>query len=90
MMKRSKAIEQRRQAAVEEKTGLLHNIETAEALKLPVLRSPAETLCAFEGVTLFYGDRQIGGEIRFDGELIRKDGLFLDPALACLNPEPQA
>ncbi len=31
-----------------------------------------------------------GGEIRFDGELIRKDGLFLDPALACLNPEPQA
>lgn len=66
MMKRSKAIEQRRQAAVEEKTGLLHNIETAEALKLPVLRSPAETLCAFEGVTLFYGDRQIGGEIRFD------------------------
>lgn len=66
MMKRSKAIEQRRQEAAEEKAGLLHNIEIAEALKLPVLRSPAETLCALEEVTLFYGGRQIGGEIRFD------------------------
>lgn len=27
-----------------------------------------------------------GGEIRFDGELIRKDGMFLDPELAVLNP----
>ena len=27
-----------------------------------------------------------GGEIFFDGELIRKDGIFLDPALAILNP----
>lgn len=27
-----------------------------------------------------------GGEIYFDGELIRKDGLFLDPELAILNP----
>jgi aminopeptidase len=28
-----------------------------------------------------------GGEIRFDGELIRKDGRFVLPALAGLNPE---
>jgi aminopeptidase len=28
-----------------------------------------------------------GGEIRFDGELIRKDGLFVPPALQRLNPE---
>ena len=27
-----------------------------------------------------------GGEIRFDGELIRKDGLFVPPALRKLNP----
>lgn len=27
-----------------------------------------------------------GGEIRFDGKLIRKDGLFVPPALAKLNP----
>ena len=27
-----------------------------------------------------------GGEIYFGGELIRKDGIFLDPALAILNP----
>lgn len=28
-----------------------------------------------------------GGEIRFDGKLIRKDGLFVLPELADLNPE---
>ena len=28
-----------------------------------------------------------GGEIYFDGELIRKDGLFVTPDLECLNPE---
>jgi len=28
-----------------------------------------------------------GGEIYFDGELVRKDGLFLPPELAGLNPE---
>ena len=28
-----------------------------------------------------------GGEIYFDGELIRKDGLFVTPDLLCLNPE---
>ncbi len=28
-----------------------------------------------------------GGEIYFDDVLIRKDGLFLDPDLACLNPQ---
>ncbi|MFZ9202272.1 MAG: aminopeptidase, partial [Opitutales bacterium] len=27
-----------------------------------------------------------GGEIRFDGEVIRKDGLFLPKALQKLNP----
>jgi aminopeptidase len=28
-----------------------------------------------------------GGEIRFDGKLIRKDGQFVPPALHVLNPE---
>ncbi len=28
-----------------------------------------------------------GGEIYFDGKLIRKDGLFVLPSLECLNPE---
>ena len=28
-----------------------------------------------------------GGEIYFDGELIRKDGIFVIPELECLNPE---
>ncbi len=33
--------------------------------------------------TIEYG----GGEIWFDGELIRKDGLFVTDDLAALNPE---
>jgi aminopeptidase len=28
-----------------------------------------------------------GGEIYFDGRLIRKDGIFVVPELECLNPE---
>ena len=28
-----------------------------------------------------------GGEMYFDGELIRKDGLFLPEDLRCLNPD---
>jgi aminopeptidase len=28
-----------------------------------------------------------GGEIRFDGETIRKDGLFVPPDLHALNPD---
>ena len=28
-----------------------------------------------------------GGEIYFDGKLIRKDGMFVLPELECLNPE---
>lgn len=28
-----------------------------------------------------------GGDILFDGKTVRHDGLFVDPALACLNPE---
>jgi len=28
-----------------------------------------------------------GGEIYFDGKLIRKDGIFVEPSLLCLNPE---
>jgi len=27
-----------------------------------------------------------GGEMRFDGKLVRKDGVFLDPGLAAINP----
>ena len=28
-----------------------------------------------------------GGEIYFDGKLIRKDGIFVIPELECLNPD---
>ena len=28
-----------------------------------------------------------GGEIYFDGQLVRKDGMFVIPELECLNPE---
>ncbi len=55
MMQRSKAIETRRERAVEEKSKLLKNIDTAEELKLdqPVYRSPR--LAYLKDVAVDYG-----------------------------------
>ena len=56
MMKRAKNIEGRMEAAVEEKKGLLKNIETAEELKLFPLRHRRERLVSMEDVSVFYSD----------------------------------
>lgn len=54
MMKRSKNIESRMEAAAEEKKGLLKNIETAEALKLFPLQHHRERLVSMEDAGLTY------------------------------------
>lgn len=59
MMKRSKGIESRRLAAVEEKSSLLQDLEEAEDLKLHPLRHPVDRLVTLEQVSLFYGDRAV-------------------------------
>lgn len=56
MMKRSKAIERRSQAALEEKAALLKNLDVASDLKLWPLRHYADTLVSLEEVSAWYGE----------------------------------
>lgn len=59
MMKRAKAIEARQQQAIEQKAGLLHNLERAEDLKLQPLRHHAEVLLECSGLSLSIDGRLI-------------------------------
>lgn len=54
MMQRAKAIEARRAAALEEKAGLLKDVEKQEALKLTPLTYRSETLLTLENVAIRY------------------------------------
>ena len=77
MMKRAKSIEARQTRAIEEKAGLLHNVETAEALRVAPLLHYADPLVAFEGVTVRYGGRTVCGPLSFSvgrGERVALDG----------------
>jgi lincosamide and streptogramin A transport system ATP-binding/permease protein len=65
MMARSKSIEDRRQSAIEEKAGLLKNIESAESLKLSPLTHYAGNLIALESIAVFYGDKTVCEDISF-------------------------
>ena len=65
MMKRAKALEARQEKALEEKRGLLQNRETAEALKLFPLAHHAKRLVSCSDLTVWYGDRQVCGPLRF-------------------------
>lgn len=57
MMKRSKSIEQRQQNALEEKSKLLKNIESAESLKISQLSYHKTRLVELEQVSIEYGDK---------------------------------
>lgn len=59
LMKRSKSMERRMQAAAEEKKGLLKNLEETEALKLFPLTYHKERLAAAENITVSYGKRSV-------------------------------
>lgn len=77
MMKRSKVIEARQARAMEETTGLLKNMETAESLKILPLEYHAETLASFSGVSVCYGETLACGPVSFTvrrGERIALDG----------------
>lgn len=56
MMKRAKAIESRQQSAIEEKSGLLKNLEKAETLKITQLVYPVSRLISLTDVSVFYGE----------------------------------
>ncbi len=78
MMKRSKAIEARRNEAVEEKSALLKNIESADIkLQIATLRHPKELLVEARDLSIDYGDGPIFTPARFEirrGERIALQG----------------
>jgi len=65
MMKRAKTIEKRREQAIEEKSRLLKNIETAESLKIKTVQHHAKRLVGLTGVSLFYGSKKVCGNVSF-------------------------
>ena len=75
-MRRAKSIEDRRQRALEEKEGLLRDLEQTEVLKLRPLTARGPLLDARE-LSLFYGDRRVCGplDLRLEpGERLALDG----------------
>jgi len=66
MMKRSKTIESRLLNAVEEKSSLLKNIETASSLKIHPLKYHTDTLVSLQEIIISYSERAICEGISFD------------------------
>ena len=65
MMKRSKATEQRRERALEEKSSLLKDLETTEDLAIHPLAFHSKRLAEFDGVSLRYRGRTLFENLRF-------------------------
>lgn len=77
MMKRAKTIEARKQEAVEQKSSLMKNVETAESLKIHPLEYHADTLLTLSDVSVIYGENIVCNNISFNirqGERIALDG----------------
>lgn len=66
LMKRSANTLRRRERAVEERRGLLHNVERVGELRLTVLRHPKETLVRVEEGVVRYDGRVVCEGLRFD------------------------
>ncbi|MBR6522737.1 MAG: ABC-F type ribosomal protection protein [Oscillospiraceae bacterium] len=65
MMKRSKSIESRQNAAIQEKEKLLKNIEEAENLKLHPLQFHSRRLAELDRVSISYGDKTVCENLSF-------------------------
>lgn len=65
MMKRSKVIESRVQTAIEEKSALLKNIETASSLKIHPLRYHTDRMVYLEDISIIFGERKICEGVSF-------------------------
>lgn len=76
MMKRSKAIEKRQKQAVEQKSELLKNTETADILKIRQLDYHANILASFSDVAAIYDGRQICKPISFNVQ--SQERVFID------------
>lgn len=76
MMQRSNSIKARQQKAIEQKSRLLKNIETAESLKLFPLSYHTDTLASFSDVEISYGKTAVCGPVSFP--ILRGDRLVLE------------
>lgn len=65
MMKRSKSIEQRQQTALEEKSSLLKNLESADQLKLSQPAYHKHQLLHLDQVSIHYGERTVCRDVSF-------------------------
>jgi lincosamide and streptogramin A transport system ATP-binding/permease protein len=77
MMQRSKAIERRRQVAVDQKSALLKNIERVDGLKLHPLEYHSPRLLSLDGVGIRYGEKIACENVTFSisrGERIALNG----------------
>ena len=66
MMARSKAIQKRRQAAIDEKSGLLKNIERSDTLKIFQTPFHKKQLVSLENVSIAYSEVPVCQGITFD------------------------
>ena len=77
MMKRSKSIEARQQQAIEQKSALLKNVETAEAIKIQPLNYHTDLLASLSNVVVYYDGISVCEPVSFEirqGERIVLDG----------------
>ena len=81
MMKRSKNIAKRQQAAIEQKEGLLKNVEEMERLQMKPLLHPASVLVSFDEVCPLYDGRIVGKPQSFQIE--KGQRVFLDGKNGC-------
>ncbi|MCH5156307.1 MAG: ABC-F type ribosomal protection protein [Clostridiales bacterium] len=75
MMQRAKAIERRQQRAIDQKSQLLKNVETAESLKIFPQNYRAETLAVFDNVSICYNGKTVCSNVSF--EIKRGDQIAL-------------
>lgn len=81
MQQRRKNLERRQERAIQEKSGLLKNVETAEDLRLEPLSYHKEVLVTARELTVGYGGKAVCGPVSFQIE--RGDILLLSGANGC-------
>ena len=81
MQQRRKNLERREDRAIEEKEGLLKNVEEAESLKLVFLRHYSERLAALDKVEPCYGGQPVCKPVSF--EIRRGERIFLTGGNGC-------
>ena len=81
MMQRSKSIESRQKKAIEEKSKLLQNVETADRLKLTPLLYHANRLAEFQNTVIQYGESPVNRSVSFD--ICRGDRIALTGRNGC-------